>query len=94
MSYNLIAHIDWRTSKLTKCSVGEYALEALDADEDVRGAMEKANGNATNAQKALGRLVDLLISRGLISLDDVAYLFGTEYGNLRPVSVEIVEDEA
>lgn len=59
--------------------IKEYVRTKLDGGSfDVIGAVEEAGKTAENGNEALGRLCDILVSRGIISLDDVAIVAGGE----------------
>jgi len=51
--------------------------EALDGEDYDRGALEEAQATADNCAEAIGRLVEILHGRGILTLDDAGKIAGT-----------------
>ena len=53
-------------------SLEEYAEYRLDGDDHGKGQMEAATDTARNNSKAIGRLLDLLATKNLVTAEEVA----------------------
>ena len=52
-------------------SIGTYARNQLDGDDYDSGVLEVAAKTAENNSEAIGRLLELLVTIGIINLNDV-----------------------
>lgn len=67
---------DWRHHMVWQsCSVENYVSASLE-DRESDGATERAQGTASETADALGRLVQLLASRGQLTAAEVAHIAG------------------
>ena len=55
--------------------VEDYVAGGLYDDRD--GCTEQAEANATSAQEALGRLVNILCERGALTVEDISIIAGS-----------------
>lgn len=53
-------------------SLEDYAESKLDGDDYGKGAMEAAADTARNNSQAIGRLLDLMAEKGLVSAEEAA----------------------
>ena len=53
-------------------SLEDYAESKLDGDDHGKGAMEAAADTARNNSQAIGRLLDLMADKGLVSAEEAA----------------------
>ena len=53
-----------------------FAEDALSGDDNQSGILEVTSRTATNNSKAIGRLLEVLILRGVIITEDVQYVLG------------------
>lgn len=51
--------------------LAEYAIRSFDGDDYERGALECAQGTANNVARALGKLIDVLAYKRLLTDDDL-----------------------
>lgn len=58
-------------------SIEEYVRHRLRSEED--GFVETAYAEAVSAQFAIGRLADVLVSKGVIDVSDIATIVGTAW---------------
>jgi hypothetical protein len=59
------------SSRVTQIEIGALIERACDGHDYGTGALEAASRAASNAGAMLGRLIDLLASRGSLSAQDV-----------------------
>lgn len=57
------------TLKTWQCDVKEYVSTSL--SEYANGSVEQAEANAESAQEALGRLVNILCEKNILTAEDV-----------------------
>jgi len=57
-------------------SLEDYAESKLDGDDYGKGTMEAAADTARNNSQAIGRLLDLMADRGLVSAEEAATIVG------------------
>lgn len=63
--------IDGKVVKMEVRPIEEYAAVTLSGDRWEHGAVEQAGATADNATKALGRLLELLAEKGLLSAAEI-----------------------
>jgi len=61
-------------SKETTETIKEYTTHKLDGDDYGRGQLEAAEATTTNATDALGRLMETLAQKGLLSAPEITYI--------------------
>ena len=64
-----------RAFSTVKVGVEDYVAGSLYDDRD--GCTEQAEANATSAQEALGRLVNILCERGALTVEDISIIAGS-----------------
>jgi hypothetical protein len=68
---------DWRYNAECECSVGGYIKSTLgQTDYYQTGVAENADTKAENCAGAIGRLVEILVEKGLLDAKDVNYIAG------------------
>lgn len=55
-------------------SVSTYVARSLDGNDYGRGQVESAAREAANASEAIGRLVQLLHEKGILTLSEVSFV--------------------
>lgn len=59
-----------------ECELSDLIEGKLDGEDNETGAVDGAAWTARNSIKAIGRLVDTLVSKGIITLDDAKTVAG------------------
>jgi hypothetical protein len=60
-------------------SIERYAQAKLDGDACYRGVTEAATATAQNTSEALGRLLDILAAKGMVTAADVEHIIEDSY---------------
>lgn len=61
-----------------KIDLVQYIIEQLDGDDYDRGALESARATANNAGLLLGKLINVLVAKKILTENDLSKLFGEE----------------
>jgi len=73
-----IKHASWRGEQTS--SIEDFVAKGLNG-RDHDGALEQAGATADNATEGLGRLVEILAEKGIISASEVGIIAGN-YGEV------------
>lgn len=68
-----IKHSTWRGEKTS--TIADFVTSGLDG-RDYDGALERAGATADNTAEALGRLVEILAEKGIVSASEVVIIAG------------------
>jgi len=60
-------------------TLADHATRALDGDDYGRGQLEAAAATADNNSRAIGRLLTVLVEKGVIGLDDAETILGGDF---------------
>lgn len=55
-------------------TIERFVMDTLDGEDYERGRLEEISATADNATKAIGRLCDVLISKEIISVNQLRYI--------------------
>jgi hypothetical protein len=61
----------------------DFVANGLDGGDIETGALEAASWTAQNCAKAIGKLVDMLFEKGVLTIDEVKELAGERYADIR-----------
>lgn len=80
---------DWRRKGIITAELSQYIAEELD-DHDSDDCVKRARKTGQNAGEALGRLVEILVRKKCLGVEDVINIAGTGYSH---EGVELTEGE-